>query len=79
MSKCAGLIGLDWNYVTDCYESDKGTLLQLQAEEDTTSKITPSFIPSILYNGVSGLLKRFHMIFECVHFRYLIKIFKTKV
>ncbi|XP_044253897.1 GILT-like protein 1 [Tribolium madens] len=48
---CAEAVGLDFNQISQCYTSEIGTKLQLLAEQSTV-KITPKFVPTILYNGV---------------------------
>ncbi|KAJ8951006.1 hypothetical protein NQ318_006390 [Aromia moschata] len=49
---CALEIGLNFLEVMECYNSKKGTLAQLEAEQ-TTVKVLPKFVPTIIYNEVS--------------------------
>ncbi|KAF2883191.1 hypothetical protein ILUMI_22966, partial [Ignelater luminosus] len=47
---CAAKVGINWDYVIQCHDSQLGTDLQLQAEA-TTAQFSPKFVPTILYNG----------------------------
>ncbi|XP_063913631.1 GILT-like protein 1 [Zophobas morio] len=47
---CAEAAGVDFNQISECYSSALGTRLQLLAEE-VTAKVSPKFVPTILYNG----------------------------
>ncbi|KAG5877846.1 hypothetical protein JTB14_007242 [Gonioctena quinquepunctata] len=48
--QCAQTVGLDVNRIIDCYHSQEGIISQLVAEKDT-ARISPRFVPTILYNG----------------------------
>ncbi|EFA01735.1 GILT-like protein F37H8.5 [Tribolium castaneum] len=48
---CAEAVGLEFNQISQCYATETGTKLQLLAEQSTV-KVTPKFVPTILYNGV---------------------------
>ncbi|XP_018322360.1 GILT-like protein 1 isoform X2 [Agrilus planipennis] len=47
--RCATEAGLQWSEIMTCYNSNIGTMLQLQAERETQA-IKPKFVPTILYN-----------------------------
>ncbi|XP_025835054.1 GILT-like protein 1 [Agrilus planipennis] len=49
--QCVKNADVEWHAVEDCLKSDQGKNLQLQAEKETM-EISPSFIPTIVYNGV---------------------------
>ncbi|RZB39138.1 GILT-like protein F37H8.5, partial [Asbolus verrucosus] len=55
--RCAEAVGLDSNYVSECYSSPLGTQLQLLAEQ-MTATISPKFVPTIVYNR-SSMFQRF--------------------
>lgn len=50
-SNCAQNLGLDMQKVNSCTNGEKGTELQLQAEEYSRATIARSgFVPTIVYN-----------------------------
>lgn len=49
--QCAGLVGVPDNVITECFDGAVGTQLQLEAEQ-LTKVISPSFVPTIVYNWV---------------------------
>lgn len=63
---CANLINLNYRYIQQCMVNGIGVQLQLSAEKVTQSVQYPypSFIPTIIYNGVN--------IF-CLNDKYLLK------
>lgn len=59
--QCAQILGLDFaEILQNCYSTKDGTNLQLQAEKDT-KEISPKFIPTIVYDGVSDTIIIFHV------------------
>ncbi|XP_017769657.1 PREDICTED: GILT-like protein F37H8.5 [Nicrophorus vespilloides] len=48
---CIENAGLKVEDVKNCFDSDKGKELQLQAEKDTIA-ISPKFVPTVVYNEV---------------------------
>lgn len=53
--KCTDLVGLSSD-VDDCVNTNVGTQLQLLAEQ-VTNQYSPTFVPTIIYDGVSELQK----------------------
>lgn len=51
--QCAKRVGIPQNIDT-CMDTESGTVLQLDAEQ-ITSSFAPKFIPTIIYDGVSVL------------------------
>lgn len=50
-TNCAQNMGLDMTKVNQCVSSDRGTQLQLKAEQDSKDVIGRSgFVPTIVYN-----------------------------
>jgi interferon gamma-inducible protein 30 len=47
---CTEAVGLDFAHISQCYSSALGTNLQLVAEQ-STARISPKFVPTVLYNG----------------------------
>lgn len=56
--QCAEQAGLPYEDILECYSSELGTRLQLDAEVKTKQLASPremlSFVPTIVYNHVSN-------------------------
>jgi hypothetical protein len=51
-SNCAQNLGLDMGKVNDCADGERGTQLQLEAEERSRDAIAKSgFVPTIVFNN----------------------------
>lgn len=50
--QCADKVGVPQGVITECFDGPLGTQLQLEAEQ-LTKVISPSFVPTIVYNWVS--------------------------
>lgn len=55
--QCSEQAGLPYDNILECYSSEMGSTLQLEAESKTKSIAMPremlSFVPTIVYNGVN--------------------------
>ncbi|XP_022912786.1 GILT-like protein 1 isoform X2 [Onthophagus taurus] len=49
--QCFDQIGLSFENLANCYESEEGINLQLEAEI-LTNMIKPAFVPTVVYNGI---------------------------